>query len=209
MPKIPTLLEQELLNHAPARLDPAYLERLTSCAEETFTDLPALDEEFAARLAAAKPRPVPAALQSSLAAELGGTPFAVDGKIVLFHGGSKGGPVDRRSIFRRTNVAAAAAVAVLGAAAALLVPQRADTSTAAAAPTVVRTLPNAQFAPAGYGRDLSETRDEGVIWRGKNQPHRVLRLTYMEKVTMQNARGETYQVERPHHEYVIIPEKID
>jgi hypothetical protein len=64
-------------------------------------------------------------------------------------------------------------------------------------------------APAGFQRNLSETRDEGVVWRGKNQPHRVLRLTYMDKVTVTGADGNPVIKEQPRVEYVIIPEKID
>jgi hypothetical protein len=64
-------------------------------------------------------------------------------------------------------------------------------------------------APAGFQRNLSETRDEGVVWRGKNQPHRVLRLTYMDKVTVMDADGNPVIKEQPRVEYVIIPEKID
>lgn len=209
MPEIPTIFEQELRNQAPARLDGEFLDRLTACAEGSLTDLSAGDEEFAALLGAIKPRPLPAALQSSLSDALDGIPFAVDEKIVLFHGQAKAGHGKSRS-FRHFNIAAAAAVAILGAAAAFMVPQGGRTETAERSlPPASGTVSNANFAPAGFGRNLIETRDEGVIWRGKNQPHRVLRRTYMENVTMENADGETYKVERPHYEYVIIPEKID
>lgn len=208
MPKIPTIFEQELRNQAPARLDEQFLDRLTSCAEGSFEDLSDGDADFAALLGAAKPRALPATLQSSLSDALEGTPFAVDGKIVLFHGQSKSGVPEPRD-FRRFHIAAAAAVAILGAATALMVPHVGNTATADHTFTPESTVPSAHFAPAGFGRNLSETRDEGIIWRGNNQPHRVLRLTYMEKVTMKNADGETIQVERPHYEYVTIPEKID
>jgi hypothetical protein len=212
MPEIPTIFEQELRNQAPARLDGALLDRLTSCAEGSLTELSdggADDAEFAALLGAVKPRAIPAALQSSLFAALEGIPFAVDEKIVLFHGQAKAGRAEPRS-FRSFNIAAAAAVAIFGAAAAFMLPYGDNTATAdRGIPPANSTVASAHFAPAGYGRNLHETRDEGVIWRGKNQPQRVLRLTYMEKVTMENEDGESIQVERPHYEYVIIPEKID
>jgi len=208
MPIIPTIFEQELRSQAPARLDAAFLDRLTSCAEGSVGELPAGDVEFATLLGAVKPRAIPAALKSSLFDALDGTPFAIDEKIVLFHGQAKAARVESRS-FRRFHIAAAAAVAILGAAAAFMVPHGDTTETADLRIAPASTVDSSHFAPAGYGSNLSETRDEGVIWRGKNQPHRVLRLTYMEKVTMKNADGETYQQERPRYEYVIIPEKID
>lgn len=209
MPKIPTIFEQELRNQTPARLDTGFLDRLTASAEGTFTVLADTDASFESLLASVKPRPLPAALQSSLSAALDGTPFAVDEKIVLFHGSAKAGHGKIPS-FRRFNIAAAAAVAILGAAAAFMVPQGGRTETAERSnPPEIGTVASANFAPTSFGRNPSETRDEGVIWRGKNQPHRVLRLTYMENVTTKNADGETIQVQRPHYEYVIIPEKID
>lgn len=211
MPKIPTIFEQELRNQAPARLDGAFLDRLTACAEGTQTEMPEEDREFAALLAAVRPRPIPTALQASLLEAIGETPFALDGKIVLFNKQSKPGPAKLQS-FRIPNIAAAAAVALLGALAAFMVPGESGSETVEAGNPNLRPaapIANSHFAPASYGRNLSETRDEGVIWSGKNQPHRVLRLTYTDKVTMKNDKGETIQVERPRHEYVLIPEKID
>jgi hypothetical protein len=70
------------------------------------------------------------------------------------------------------------------------------------------TVPS-QIAPAGFHAGPSETRDEGVIWRGKNQPHRVLRLTYMDQVLSKDASGNPVSEQRPRVEYLIIPEKID
>ena len=211
MPKIPSIYEQELRNHTPARLDDAFLDRLNACAEGTETDLTEEDAEFAELLAAMKPRALSAPFQASLFAATDGTPFAVDEKIVLFHKQSKASLTKPRS-FNRFNLAAAAAVALLGATAAFMVPhdnRGGDTASSNDKPVTINPALNSHFAPASYGQNLSETRDAGVIWRGKNQPHRVLRLTYTDKVTMKNAKGETIQVEQPRYEYVIIPEKID
>jgi hypothetical protein len=78
------------------------------------------------------------------------------------------------------------------------------------APAIIPNSPEpSNFAPASFNRNLSETRDEGVIWRGKNQPHRVMRLTYMDQVTVTGADGKPVTVEKPRVEYVIIPEKVD
>jgi len=210
MPKIPTIFEQELRNQAPARLDGVFLDRLTACAEGTAADMPEADVEFAAMLGGVKPRPLPSAFHASLLDAIGETPFSLDGKIVLFHKQSKPGPAKVRS-FRRFNFAAAAAVALLGALAAFMVPGGNGGKKTAenGKPGTANPILNSHFSPASYGRNLSETRDEGVIWRGKNQPHRVWRLTFTDKVTMTNGKGETYQEERPRYEFVIIPEKID
>lgn len=210
MPKIPTIFEQELRNQAPALLDDAFLDRLTACAEGTDTDMPEEAVKFAAMLGGVKLRPLPSAFHASLLDAIGETPFSLDGKIVLFHKQSKPGPAKTRS-FSRFNIAAAAAVALLGALAAFMVPggTGGETTTDNGKPGAANPILKSHFVPASYGRNLSETRDEGVIWRGKNQPHRVWRLTFTDMVTMKNGQGETYQEERPRYEYVIIPEKID
>ncbi len=209
MPKIPSIFEQELRNHPPARLDAAFLDRLSACAEGTNTDMPEEDLEFSAMLAAVRPCAIPTALGVSLMEIVGETPFSVDGKIVMFNGQSKPGPAKVR-IFRSYNIAAVAAVALLGAFTAYMIPGgNSGTTTGSGNPVTINKALDSHFAPASYGRNLSETRDEGVIWRGKNQPHRVIRLTYIDKVTLKNDKGETYQEEKPRYEYVIIPEKID
>ncbi|QTN34274.1 hypothetical protein HZ994_18755 [Akkermansiaceae bacterium] len=218
MPDIPDIFVEELRSKAPALPDAAFLDRLTACAEGTGLELSSEDAAFGLALAAVKPRPLPAAFHASLLSAVGETPFAVDEKIVLFHKQSKAG-LEKVRRFPRLNVAAAAAVALLGALTAFMIPWGgAGKATAGnGKPAVGKTIPNASpnthpdpnFVPAGYGRNLSETRDEGVIWRGKNQPHRVWRLTFTDMVTLKNEKGETYQVEKPRHEYVIIPEKID
>jgi hypothetical protein len=216
MSRIPTITECELGNLNPAVLDEDFLSRLTACAEGTHAQLSDGEAAFEARLRALRPVAVPSALQSSLAAALGDTPFAVDDKIVLFNKPSSGtaaAGVKKRTF--RFNVAAAAAVALLGTLAAFMVPaetsqgQAAETGGTSGSPPPAFTTAPSLVAPASFSRDPSEARDEGVIWRGKNQPHRVLRMTYMEKVTVMDAAGNPTSVERPRFEYVIIPEKID
>lgn len=213
MPKIPTIFEQELRNQAPTRFDGAFLDRLTACAEGSLADMPKEDVEFAAIISSIKPRAISSALNSSLMNTIGETPFAVDEKIVMFNRQAKPG-IARPRIFRHFNIAAAAAVALLGALTAFMIPGGKNNENGnfqASNSNHVSTIPatNPHLAPASFGHNLSETRDAGVIWRGKNQPHRVIRLTYADMVTMKNEKGESYQVERPRYEYVIIPEKID
>jgi len=216
MSRIPTITEQELSILNPAGLDEDFLSRLTACAEGTHASLSDGEAAFETRLRALRPRVISSALQSSLLEALGDTPFAVDDKIVLFNKPSSGTvATDKKKSAFRFNVAAAAAVALLGSLAAFMVPaktnqgQTAETGDASESVSPPFTTAPSMVAPASFNRNPSETRDEGVIWRGKNQPHRVLRMTYMEKVTVMDAAGNTESVERPRFEYVIIPEKID
>lgn len=216
MSRIPTVTERELGNLNPAGLDEDFLSRLAACAEGNHARLSDGEAAFEARLRALRPATVPGALESSLLGALGDTPFAVDDKIVLFNKPSSGAAATgtKGSAFR-FNVAAAAAVALLGTLAAFMVPaetnqgQAAGTGDTSGSPPPPFAAAPSLVAPASFSRDPSETRDEGVIWRGKNQPHRVLRMTYMEKVTVMDADGNPTSVERPRFEYVIIPEKID
>ncbi len=215
MPKTPSFPEQELRTLAPSQLDDSFLARLTACAEGRATALSPGELDFESRLRSLKPRALPSTLEATLQKAIHDTPFAVDDKIVLFHKTASqkeaAAPPSKRSNIFRFNFAAAAAVAVMGAAAALMLPGAAPRAGQTASADIPGTNPavSASFAPASYNRNLSETHDEGVIWQGRNQPHRVLRLTYTDQVTLKNQKGETVQVEQPQVEYVIIPEKID
>ncbi len=218
MSRIPTITEQELSKLKPAGLDGDFLSRLTDCAEGTHTCLSVDEVAFEARVRALRPRAIPGALHSSLLDALGDTPFAVDEKIVLFNKPSSGTVVmGRKKSAFPFNVAAAAAVALLGSLAAFMIPantqkgqsaETGDTPESFPAPLPFTTAPS-MVAPASFNRNPSETRDVGVIWRGKNEPHRVMRETYMEKVIVMDSAGNPVVKDRPRFEYVIIPEKID
>ncbi len=214
MSRIPTITEQRLSNLNPAGLDGDFLARLTACAEGTNANLSEDEAAFENRLRAIRPRTIPSNLHTTLLATLDGSPFAVDEKIVLFHKSAVGsvGTDKSRNTFR-FNLAAAAAVALLGSIAAFMVPTENDkdrsADTGAAAGSFSAPLSPAPSLLAPISRNLSDTRDEGVVWRGKNQPHRVLRLTYMDQVTVMDAEGNPATEQRPRVEYVIIPEKID
>lgn len=216
MSRIPTITEQELSNLNPSGLDEAFLVRLTACAEGNHSVLSEDEVAFEMTLRALRPRTIPSALQLSLLDALGDAPFSVDEKIVLFNKPSSGAFTNgsKKTPFR-FDIAAAAAVALLGSIAAFMVPAEtqkgynAVTVDPAESITIPFTTAPSNVSPAGFNRNLSETRDEGVIWRGKNQPHRVTRMTYMEKAIVIDAAGNPVSVDRPRFEYVIIPEKID
>lgn len=126
-------------------------------------------------------------------------------KIVAFPKHAPAPPANTRSWW-----SAAAAVAILGASAALLIPAGKSGMPPSAN---VQTSPRpaaapAQLVPAGFNRGLSEASDEGVIWSDK-RPHRVLKVVYRDQVTLRDAEGNTYQVERPRVEYIVVPAKTD
>lgn len=209
MSRIPTIDEQRLANLKPAGLDEDFLARLAASAEGNYADLSADEKAFENELFVMRPAPVPSGLSDLLLDTLREAPFAVDGKIVLFNKPVSGSVAAgrQRRVFP-TSLAAAAAVALLGAVAALMVPAEAPDDQAGAGP-VPPPFNDPVASPVGFHRNLSDTRDEGVVWRGKNQPHRVLRLTYTDHVTVEDADGNPVRTERPRVEYMIIPEKID
>jgi hypothetical protein len=216
MSRIPTITEQELYNLKPARLDEDFLVRLTACTEGRHSDLSEHEVAFEMQLRTIHPKAIPSALHASLLDALDGSPFAVDDKIVLFNKPKSGSAaVSRPKTAFRFNLAAAAAVAMLGSIAALMMPDGTDTYIGAKLgdspmPISAPAVPTpAHISPAGFGTKPSDTRDEGVIWRGKNQPHRVLRLTFMDQVTIQDPQGNPLIKKQPRVEYLIIPEKVD
>lgn len=219
MSKTPSITEQELQGLSPCGLDKAFLSRLAACAGETFTTLSDEEIELEGMLRSIRPRTIRSGLKEDLRATIGDAPFSVDGTIVLFNKSNQASPASSKprtisNIFR-FNIAAAAAVALLGSIAALMVPNNAATAdpVVSAAPDIERIVPLApvpsNFAPAGNNRTLSETIDEGVIWKNETQPLRVLRHTFSDRFTTEGENGETIQEDQPHTEYSLIPEKVD
>lgn len=209
MPQETSSLESDLRRLRAAAPDESFLARLEACAENTWTDLTPGEIRFEHRLREITPANLPPALMASLEATLRGIPFPRDEKIVIFPQPSTAAPRPRRAWW-----GAAAAVALTGAVTALLIPPNPGTGNIAAAPPPIRvTQPaasnHADLIPAGFRRGISEARDEGVIWQSNNQPHRVLKVVYMERVTLKDPQGRTYQVEQPRVEYILVPAKID
>jgi hypothetical protein len=214
MSKIPTIAEQKLADLQPNKLDEDFMSRLLASTDGSLTELTDAERQFETSLCKFSPPKLSSSFDSTLIDILNNTPFHVDEKIVLFHKSTSRASA-APSKFRRFNIAAAAAVALLGSLAAwitptpnketvVIVPERIIQQ-----PSPITTQTPSSFAPAGFNRSLSGTRDEGVIWNPSNRPHRVMRFTYMERVTMKNEKGELIQVEQPRVEYVVIPEKLD
>lgn len=214
MSKIPTIAEQKLAGLQPNPLDEDFMTRLLASADGSLTELTTAELQFENSLRKLAPAKLSSSHNSALLDILNNTPFHVDEKIVLFH---KSGSQNKENTtrFRRFNIAAAAAVALLGSLAAWITPNQENQTVihlperAAQQPSSLAPAAPSSFAPAGFNRNLSDASDEGVIWNPSNRPHRVMRFTYMENVTLKNEKGELIQVERPRVEYVIIPEKID
>lgn len=189
------------------------MSRLLAATDGSLFELSDAEQRFENSLRKFSPRKLSSSQDRALLDILNHTPFHVDDKIVLFHKSvSRAGKSGSK--IRRFHIAAAAAVALLGSLAAWMTPTQTNDKAGSASnhsfhsPTPPAAASNS-FVPATFNRNLRDTRDEGVIWNQSNRPHRVMRFTYMDRVTLKNEKGESIQVEQPREEYVIIPEKVD
>lgn len=203
-------IEACLASLRPAVPDSALLARLEQAAHGSLVRPTAEEMRIEALLGDHQPLTLPADLMRSLEGIVANAPFHVDEKIVMFtKPNSAPAPVSR---YRP--MAAAAAVALLGGLTALMMPAGRNTSTtpirvaeAPVAPTNDRVAP-ASFSPSGYGRDMQDAKDEGVIWKN-GRPYRAMRVTFKEKASFTNAEGRKVEFEQPREELIFVPEKID
>ncbi|MGC4017282.1 MAG: hypothetical protein QM755_22620 [Luteolibacter sp.] len=161
-----------------------------------------------------QPMTLPPDLMRSLEGIVAAAPFQVDEKIVMFTK-PNASPAPVR---RYRPMAAAAAVALLGGLTALFVPfgrqaasrgQMVDSAPVAkGSPGSPNGITTASFAPSGYGRDVQDAKDEGVVWKN-GRPYRVMRATYKEKASFTGAEGRKVEFEQPREELILVPEKID
>jgi hypothetical protein len=204
----PSTIESDLRQLRPAQLDESYLARLESCAEGTWRELDPAEIAFEKRLRASAPASLPAGLTASIESVLAGVRFPNDQKIVPFPIHETRTPGRNRGWW-----GAAAAVAISGAITALMIPLSPDAGPVAGPPPDYRiTQPTNtpdKLVPAGFNRGLSEASDEGVIWQSNGLPHRVLKVVYMDRVTLKDANGSTIEVEQPRVEYILVPAKTD
>lgn len=203
-------IEADLRNLRAPALDEALLARLEACAADTWTQLTPEEIDLETRLVAIAPAKISPALMNSLESIVSGVSFLSAENIVRF----PARPVATEHHNRRW-WAAAAAVAMIGAVTALMIPGNHGPN-----PTLIANQPAAcevphpapasdSFVPAGFNRDLSEARDEGIVWQSNNEAHRVLKVVYRERVTMKAPDGRVYEVERPRVEYIHMPEQSD
>lgn len=204
----PSSIENDLRQLRAATLDEALLARLEACADGTWTRLDPVELEFEQRLRGIAPARMSDSLMASLEAAVAGVPFVKEApKIVPF-------PEREAKTSRQSRVwwSAAAAVALFGGLAGSLVPfGKMDKNVTDAHPSVpsIRSAPSSQLIPAGVKRGLKEASDEGVIWQSSQQPHRVLKVVYQDRVTLKDASGKTWQVEQPRVEYILVPAKTN
>ncbi|MCB1130887.1 MAG: hypothetical protein KDN05_07130 [Verrucomicrobiae bacterium] len=203
-------MENELRKLRAADVDPELIDRLDRCAEGSWNRLTPDETRLESMLRGF----APAAPSDALRARLDGITAKVD---FPRNGGIVPMPRSRR---RFHGAAVAAAVALCGALAALFVPMGGNTKNVAGnetpapktvneAPLVSRTPDGGALLPAGYSRDLSEASDQGVVWQNRNRPHRVVRVVYTDHITLKDAQGRKYEIEKPRVEYVLVPARTD
>ena len=204
----PSSIESDLRRLRASALDESLLARLDACTARTWTAPQPAEIQFEQHLHASTPAKLSSTLSASLESALRNVPFPGNEHILRFPQQKPAAPRHHRAWLS----AAAAAVALIGAVTALLVPINHHSDKLATVPPKARTTrpaPTADLIPAGFNRGLSEARNEGVIWQSNDQPHRVLRIVYMDRVTLRDAAGRTYQVDQPRVEYILVPANTD
>ncbi len=207
----PSSLESDLRRLRAAALDDSLLERLDSCAAGQWTALSPAETAFERRLQGHAPAALSSSLAAALEATLAGVAFPGGVNIVRFPEPEISAPIRRHR--RAWWSAAAAVVALAGAVSAFLLPLGSSDSKVPVVKQQTRPAspPSAarELIPAGFKRGLSEARDEGVIWRSNDRPHRVLKVVYQDQVTLKDRSGTTYQVLQPRVEYILVPANTD
>lgn len=201
-------MENELRKLRAANVDPKLVDRLERCAEGSWNRLTSEETRFETMLRGIAPDAPTDALRARLDEITAKVEFPRGGEVIPM-------PRSRR---RFHGAAAAAAVALCGALAALFVPMGGnatkDTADHSApppkeAPRLPQTSDGGALLPAGYSRDLSEASDQGVVWQNRNRPHRVVRVVYTDHITLKDAQGRKYEIEKPRVEYVLVPARTD
>ncbi|MEI6674524.1 MAG: hypothetical protein WCO57_05045 [Verrucomicrobiota bacterium] len=210
-------LEATLEGLHPSALDQDLLARLEDAANGTLGTLSPAAMQLETSLRRMRPAALSPSLLAALEATLGATVSMPESTIIPFPQSTPVAVVHARH-GRRPMFAAAAAVALLGALAALYTPGKgpvplatsATPSPQAPVPAAAAPSPAAQnFVPAGFNTGLSQASDEGVVWQTKDQPRRVVKVVYWDRVTFVNPEGKKIEYENPRVEYLLVPEKID
>ncbi len=211
-------LEATLEGLHPSVLGRDLLERLEDATHGTPGTLSPAELQLETSLRQVRPAPLSPSFMAALEATLGGGTTTVETSIIPFPQSSPPAVAHTRHA-KRPMFAAAAAVALLGALAALYTPGKSPQPTLAATATPAPQAParttapaspaSQNFVPAGFNTGLSQTSDEGVVWKAKDQPRRVVKVVYWDRVTFVNPEGRKIEYEKPRVEYLLVPEKID
>jgi len=216
-------LERELAASEPSALDAALAERLGAALDGSLTRTPEVLRPVEEALGSLAPGSLPAGLLERLEESTAGVAFPINDKVVAFPAPREvpAAAAPARGSGRRWGwIASAAAVALAGALSALLIdpagePVMAGGGGAAREPLVAGatgatgSIDPAAFQPAGFGSDLSGTDDLGVMWSDDEQPMRVVRVVYTDRIEFLNDKGERAVLEVPRVEYFVVPEKVD
>ena len=202
-------LESMLCDLQPAMLDDALISRLEAAAEGQLIELTHDELRFEEMLRGTAPAGLSPDFLAELEASFQNVPFPVNEKILLFPKGNVI-PLETR---KRPLWAAAAAVALVGAATALLLPiSKSKVNLADQAPVSPPLVAHAaadNLVPAGFNRGVSNVSDEGMVWKNETQAHSLKRVEYVDKITLKDKTGRTFQVEQPRVCYLLVPEKTD
>ncbi len=204
-----TSLENELRKLRATPLDDALLQRLDKAAEGSLTEPGANELRFEAQLRETAPATLSGEHLKELEAIFSGTPFAMNEKILLFPRANNA----PRSSGNRPMWAAAAAVALVGAVTALMIPMGGVKSNITPQPLAssgtISPAASHNLVPAGFDRGVSKVSDEGLVWKNQNQPHNLMRVEYVDKVTFKDNLGRIFQMEEPRSRYILVPARTD
>ncbi len=199
-------LEAELRQLQAAALDDDFFSRLDAAADGTLTTLSAEEIRFESFLRQSSAAPFPKDFLAQLETVVSTTPFAVDEKILLFPkvGQKPAKPRKQTSIW-----AAAAAVALIGSFSALMIPEGKQSSDDTHLQSSINPVSSGNFIPASFDRNISNVKNEGMIWNGNQQPQSVIRVEYKDKIIYKDSMNRTFQIEQPRVQYMSVPEKTD
>jgi hypothetical protein len=203
-------LERTLHDQQAAELEKALLGRLQAAAEGTLTELNEDEVRFEARLRSIHPKRLGSQLIAALESKVEGLPAPNQVHILPFPGIQAYEKV-HQTRFHQTApwAAAAAAICLLGVLTAFwLDPLGGPANTVGKSSSGSSRTSSASpplTLPTEFSRALSQTQDKGIIWPSNDEPHRVIKVTYTDKVTMKREDGSTYEVEKPRVEYYLVP----
>jgi hypothetical protein len=186
-----TNFEAYLRSLSPTSLESDFAKRLNHAVNHTDLGLSDEEAETESKLSAVRPHRLSADYHERLLAAVG--------------------VKTRQSRMPKSKInwLAAAAVAMLGAFAAFMVPDSEEHGGDRHADVSARDKPSTGIQPAGLTRQLASAKDEGVVWPDGRAPHRVLRVTYHDQVTLKDPAGRVIEIEQPCIEYILVPAKID